>query len=177
MMNPRGEKFVSRLLMGGCATTLVGGVLLAMVLAHGVGEMAASQGKDVGGIVTASFLFLVVVGGVAMMLVGLVSGIKYSAGGDANAMRHLSDVTVASRFAVNDIGEMIFSEFEYDAPGGKLYVQLRFPDGHMEEVRTAWGVFAQCGEGMRGAAMVKGSWLASFAPMITKSEPLRNPEI
>jgi len=92
-------------------------------------------------------------------------------------VRHVPDVTIASRFAVNKVGEMIFSEFEFDAPGGDLYVQIRFPDGHIEEMRTAWGVFNQCGEGMRGAAMVKGSWLAGFAPIVAQAEPLRNPDL
>ena len=177
MMNPRGEKFVSRMLMGGCATILVGGVLLAMAIAQGVGQVAESGGKDAGGIVVASVLFLVVLGGVAMMIIGLVSGLKQSSGKNDGVMRHLPDVVITSRFATNDIGEMIFGDFEYDAPGGKLYVQLRFPDGHIEEMRTAWGVFTQCGEGMRGAAMVKGSWLASFAPIIAQAEPLRNPDL
>jgi hypothetical protein len=84
---------------------------------------------------------------------------------------------IASRSATNEIGEMIFGDFEYNAPGGELFIQLRFPDGHIEEMRTAWGVFTQCGEGMRGAAMVKGSWLSSFAPIITQAEPLRNPNL
>lgn len=177
MMNPRGEKFVSRMLMGGCATTLVGGVILAMVLAQGVGRVGASEGKDAGGIIAASFMFLVVLGGVAMMIIGLLSGLKHSFGKTDGAMRHVPDIVIVSRFATNGIGEMIFADFEYDAPGGKLYVQLRFPDGHIEEMSTAWGVFTQCGEGMRGAAMVRGSWLASFAPIIAQAEPLRNPDL
>jgi hypothetical protein len=175
MKNPRGEKFVTGMLMGGCGVTLVGGFILAMVLAQGIGQMASSG--SAGGIVAASFFFLVVLGGVAMMIIGLVSGLKFSSDKSESTMRHCPDVAIASRFAINEIGEMIFGDFEYNAPGGKLYVQLRFPDGHIEELSTAWGVFTQCGEGMRGAAMVKGTWLSSFAPIVTAAEPLRNPDL
>lgn len=176
-MNPRGEKFVSRMLLGGCATTLVGGLLFILLLAKGVGQLAESGQRDFGGIVVASVLFLIVLAGIGAMLFGLASGLKYSTGGRADSNRHVPDVAIVSRFAINHVGEMIFTDFEYDAPGGKLYVQLRFPDGHVEEMRTAWGVFSQCGEGMRGAALVKGSWLASFAPIIAQAEPLRNPDL
>jgi hypothetical protein len=175
MMNPRGENFVSRMLLGGCGITLVGGVILAMALAHGIGQYAESH--EAGGLLVAGVLLLIVLGGVAMMIAGLVVGLKLSSDKGEADMRHAPQVTIVSRFAVNSVGEMIFSEFEYDAPGGKLYVQLRFPDGHVEEMRTAWGVFTQCGEGMKGAAMVKGTWLASFAPIIAQAEPLRNPDI
>lgn len=168
---------MTRMLLGGCGITVVGGIVLAMVLAHGIGSYASSQGKDAGGMLAAGVMLLVVLGGIAMMVFGLFSGLKLSSGGGASAtMRHLPQVTIASRFAINTVGEMIFDNFEFDAPGGKLYVQLRFPDGHIEEMGTAWGVFCQCGEGMKGAAMVKGSWLASFAPMIAQAEPLRNPD-
>ena len=177
MMNPRGEKFVSRMLLGGCATTLFGGLLFGMVFFGGLLRMRETQGADIGQLLGAAFFLLIALAGMAMMVLGLVSGFKFSAGGDAGAMKHLPEVVVVSRFAMNEVGEMIFTDFEYDAPGGKLYVQLRYPDGHVEEMRTAWGVFSQCGEGMRGAAMVKGTWLSSFAPMITEAEPLRNPDL
>lgn len=177
MLNPKGEKLVSRLLLGGCGLTLVAGVLLAMVLAQGIGQLASSNGKDAGGIVMASMVFLAVLAGIGMMIAGLVMGLKLSVGKEDRSDRHLPDVTIASRFALTEHGEMIFSNFEYDAPGGKLYVQIRFPDGHIEEMRTAWAVFCQCGEGMRGAALVRGSWLSSFAPIIARAEPSQNPEL
>ncbi len=177
-MNPRGEKFVARMVLGGIGAILLGGFLFCLFFFLGIGQVAETKGADATGMAISVFGGLLVLAGVVMIILGLVSGFKYSSEGTGKeGMRHLPEVFIASRFAINSVGEMIFSNYEYDAPGGKLYVQMKFPDGHSEEFRTAWGVFNQCGEGMRGAAMVKGSWLASFAPIMTRAEPLRNPEI
>jgi len=175
LINPRGEKFVTRMLMGGCGVTLVGGFLFALMLVQGLGQFANT--KEAGGMAIAGFFLVIALGGIVMMVAGLFSGLKYSFGSEVQTDRQLPDVVVASRFAINSVGEMIFSNFEYDAPGGKLFVQLRFPDGHIEEMSTSWGVFNQCGEGMRGVALVKGSWLSSFAPIVKQSEPLHDPGI
>lgn len=178
MMNPRGEKFVARMVMGGIASVLIGGFLFCVFFFFGIGQVAESEGKSSGGMAISVFGGLLAVAGIVMIIWGLASGLKFSSDkGSTQGARHLPEVVVASRFAVNSVGEMIFSNFEYDAPGGKLYVQLKFPDGHTEEFRTAWGVFGQCGEGMKGAALVNGSWISSFAPIMLKAEPLRDVEI
>lgn|GEM_PF-6139719 len=70
---------------------------------------------------------------------------------------------ILSRFAVSENGDLVFSDFETDAPSGKLLVQVEFANGKQREFRTSWPVFLQCNEGMRGAVLIEGDWISSFA--------------
>ncbi|HTQ08581.1 MAG TPA: hypothetical protein VMI31_00775, partial [Fimbriimonadaceae bacterium] len=47
----------------------------------------------------------------------------------------------------------------------KYYVRIQFLGGKRDELECARPVFDLCGEGMRGLAMVQGSWLSQFVPL------------
>jgi hypothetical protein len=163
-MDSKAEKGVATIFMWalGCiAGGVLGGILLMPL---GLKALAESNGSNITGVVFVALGPLVFVVGLILAVVGLVVG--FQAGKIDSGPRQIPSVQVRSRFAVNEIGEMIFGNFEYDAPGGELFVQVMFPDGHIEELKTAWGVFCQCGEGMKGAATIQGDWLSSFVPVI-----------
>jgi len=73
---------------------------------------------------------------------------------------------IMARYAINEIGEMIFDNYDYDAEVAKFYVRVQFLGGKRDELECGRPVFDQCGEGMRGMMMVQGSWLAQFVPLM-----------
>jgi hypothetical protein len=72
---------------------------------------------------------------------------------------------VVARFAINEIGEMIFDNFDFDAPNARYYVRLKMPDGRDEEFECAQELLNQVGEGMVGNVQINGRWLGSFVPV------------
>jgi hypothetical protein len=175
-MQPSAEKGIANVFMWaiGC---VVGGILLSVMLVPaGLKAMAESKGQNMTGavfVVLGPMLFVI---GLVLAAIGLFAGFQF--GKAEGSARRIVPVQIRSRFAVNEIGEMIFGNFEYDAPGGQLFVQVMFSDGHVEELRTAWGIFTVCGEGMRGTAAIQGDWLASFAPDVpvpASGDPYRPP--
>jgi hypothetical protein len=107
---------------------------------------------------------LSILGGIGVIGWAVFSGLNHNNETDKGGPR-LQPGYVMARFAVNEIGEMIFSNYEFDAVGGRFYVRLRFEDGHDEELECAPEVFDQAGEGMWGHAAIRGRWLGQFTPI------------
>jgi hypothetical protein len=114
---------------------------------------------------------ILVVLGLAALTTGLAIGLGHNrAGKSAAGIRPQEEARVIARYAINDIGEMIFDNFDYDAPGARFYVRLQYLDGKREELETARAVFDQCGEGMRGLLTVQGNWLSQFVILVDTQE-------
>lgn len=162
-MSAGEEKNVANMITAAIVCAASGALLAFFVMPIGLRIMGESGTLSFGLILflIPPLLFLT---GIVLAAIGLAMG--FNAGKASSKTERFQHVQVRSRFAVNEIGEMIFSNFEHDAPGGELYVQIMFPDGVVRELRTAWGVFNACGEGLWGAAVVEKDWLVTFVPEI-----------
>ncbi len=142
------ERLVTWLLVGGLILFLAAG---GAVILGVFGKLAM--------LFTAAPLFFLL--SVISVGAGLWLGISHSKspaeGAGAQREGH-----VMARYAINHLGEMIFSYFETDAEEAKYYVKLQYLDGRTEELQCAEPVFEQCGEGMRGMVIVHGRWLSRF---------------
>src|SRR4051794_32090050 len=86
--------------------------------------------------------------GVILGVVGLLIGYGHNKSmGSASAPKAEGEGRIVARFAINDVGEMIFDNFDYDAEDGRYYVRVQFLGGRREEFECARPVFDQCGEG------------------------------
>jgi hypothetical protein len=112
--------------------------------------------------------------GLGMIAYALFSGFQTNKRATTASARTIASTRVVARFALNPIGEMIFSEVPTDDPDWKLYVRLQVPDGHSEELRCAGPVFDVCGEGLYGTAVVQGDWLGGFSPTPRPAQPLND---
>ena len=142
---------------------IAGGVMI--LVGFGCTVLLFTVARMLGGGALALFSLLgpiTFVAGLALIGFAILSGIQHNRKAEMGPSRVAPQVYVMARFAVNEVGEMIFSNFDEDAIGGRFYVRLRFPDGHDEELECAYPVFAQAGEGMWGSAAIKGRWLGSF---------------
>ena len=166
-MSGQNSSKVASIFIWAVGCMLVSIPLTILFLPAGLASFAASKGTNFVSVIFMIFGPAVFLVGLILTVVGLGAGFK-AAQADSGPKQY-PRVQVRSRFAVNSIGEMIFSNFEYDAPGGELFVQILLPTGDIQEVRTAWAIFNLCGEGMWGAAVVEGDWLSSFRPIIGRS--------
>jgi len=101
---------------------------------------------------------------VGVLLIGLTlfSGLRRGHARSDTEPVIIGNCRIVAKYSINQIGEMIFSDFDRDAPGGKLYVRLMFPDGKSEELQCAVQVFGSLVDGMYGTATVQGDWLGGF---------------
>lgn len=175
MMNPGGERRLAGLMMIGCGLIVAGALLFLLFFLAGLIDMVQSKGSDVSLLLLATPMALLGIGGIGTIAYTIFKGFRLAGGDKSGNVIEVPECWIVSRFAINEVGEMIFGNFEEDAPGGKLYVQIRYPDGRTSEFQTVWGVFCQCGEGMRGSALSKGNWLTGFAPLMTPSQPIHDP--
>jgi len=116
-------------------------------------------------IVLMAFGPIVTVLGVALAGYAVFSGVSFNKKTSTGGVRMMSECYVVARFAVNEIGEMIFDNFDFDAPNARYYVRLKMPDGRDEEFECAHDLVMQVGEGMIGNVQVNGRWLGSFIPV------------
>ena len=106
---------------------------------------------------------IAVIAGVFVLATTLGTGFRWNKA-NASATEEVSydNCYIVARYAINEIGETVFSDFDPDDLMVKLYVQIEIPGSRPHEYRTTSGVWGQCGEGMRGIARIQGDWLASF---------------
>ena len=151
-MNARRENQISWMLLLGVAGFFGGGFvfLIGMVL-KAIPLMAMGP--------------ILILGGLCLAGYGVFSGMSFNKKASTGGVRMMSECYVVARFAVNQIGEMIFDNFEFDAPGARYYVRLKMPDGRDEEFECAHDLVMQVGEGMIGNVQVNGHWLGSFIPV------------
>lgn len=108
---------------------------------------------------------LLFVGGIVMAGWGIFWGHATNRSIGKSGVQWVTNCYVVGRFAIDQNGEMIFSEFEdNDLPRVKFFVRLKHPEGHDQEYECSRELISQIGEGMTGSAQVKGRWLGSFTP-------------
>ena len=113
--------------------------------------------------------------GMVLVVAGIITGICIKSVEKTAPGQIIHDCRILSRFAINDVGEMVFSDWEDYAPGGKLYIQLELPTNKTRELRTSWQVFLMCGEGMVGSVYLDGDWISSFVPRKVESNLPQSP--
>lgn len=108
---------------------------------------------------------LVFVGGVVLAGWGVFFGHFTNRSASKSGVQWVYNCYVVGRFAIDQNGEMIFSDFEEnDLPRVKFFVRLKHPEGHDQEYECSRELISQIGEGMMGSVQVKGRWLGSFVP-------------
>lgn len=120
------------------------------------------------------------VAGVVMFLLGLVvSAISLATGLSiekrakaSGTVMEIPDAQIVGRYAISEIGEMLFSDLDidFDNPKTKLYIRIHPPGAASLELRTNAPVWQSCGEGMRGTALLQGDWLGGFTPSLGQGE-------
>lgn len=108
-----------------------------------------------------------VISGASALFIGISHNRSAAAGGPSEPQR---EGRVQARFAINQLGEMIFDNFDYDAEEARFYVRVLYLDGRRDEFECARPVFDQCGEGMRGILTIQGKWLSMFTPLPDSDE-------
>jgi hypothetical protein len=151
------EKLISSLMVWG-AGSFLGGLVVGFI-----------------GIILQSVIFfglsgLLVVGGIAMGIGALGMGMGHNRTMDSGISRPQQEARVVARFAINDIGEMIFDNYDFDAEDARFYVRVQYLNGKREEFECARPVFDQAGEGMRGLLTISGGWLSMFNPLLDNDE-------
>lgn len=146
------EKLIGGLLLGGLFCFL-GGVAFMVFAWIVVGAWAWILGP------------ILIALGILLALIGLAVGMVHNAKTPKGVARPREEGRVVARYAINDLGEMIFDAFDLDAPIARYYVRLQFLDGRRDEMQCQRSVFDQCGEGMRGLVYAQGGWLTQFTPL------------
>lgn len=148
------DKKLSNVIMVGLGLTLVGGV--------GAGFMfLGSMAFGLGAYIVAGFFAVMFMVGLGMLVWGITSGLKTAKKlGSTTTVEEVSGVRVVARFAVNEIGETVFSDFIPEE--SKLYVRLGLPSGRSVELKTSMNVWESAGEGLQGTAWIQGDWLGRF---------------
>lgn len=161
------DKRISNFLAIGIVMALIGGggMLFMMVgtLVFGAAAAAAS-----------GILGLIMVIGIGFVCYALFSGLSENKKlGSATTVNVIPDCTIIARFAVNQIGEMVFSDF--DPEFAKLYVKIQPPNGRPVELKTSMPTWESALEGARGTASVQGDWLGKFEVQRPKPAEDANP--
>jgi hypothetical protein len=151
------EKLISTLFIGGLAS-FVGGCFITFLAVVFRSGLLFAFGP---------FLALI---GIGLGIAGFFLGFGHNQRLSTTSASVQQEGRVVARFAINQIGEMIFDNYDYDAEEGRFYVRIQYLNGKRDELECARPVFDQCGEGMRGMLNVQGSWLAQFTPLIDTPE-------
>lgn len=101
---------------------------------------------------------------------GLAIGFIHNRDRAHGAPRPQEEGRIMARFAINQLGEMIFDNIDEQAERARYYVRILFLDGRREELECGRPVFDQCGEGMRGLLTMQGGWLTGFQALVDTDE-------
>ncbi len=149
---------------------LIGALFVGGVASFAFGLFIAFIGFVLGAGILFSFGGLFVLVGIGLGIGGLAIGFGHNTSQASGQETIQQEGRVLARYAINDIGEMIFDNFDYDAEEAKYYIRVQFLGGKRDEFECARPVFDQCGEGMRGLVTVQGSWVAQFVPLVDTPE-------
>ncbi|HJP82067.1 MAG TPA: hypothetical protein VJ835_01055 [Fimbriimonadaceae bacterium] len=159
-MNARRENQIAWMLVLGVALVLIG--ILLSILAFG----SATSLKSKTPVFFIALGPIAILGGIALAGFGVFAGHLFNRRTNTSGVRTIANCYVVGRYGVNEIGEMVFSDFEeLDHPKSKFFVRLKSSNGQDEEFECSRELVGQIGEGMVGNAMVKGRWLGSFVPV------------
>lgn len=151
------QKQIGFLMLGGGAAFLFGGFVAAFGLLFGAGLLTG----------LGSFL---VFAGLSAAVIGFILGFAHTRDAADGPPRPEQEGRILARYAINQLGEMLFDNFDEDAEEARWYVRVQFLSGAREELECARAVFDQCGEGMRGMLTIQGSWLGQFVQLLDTEE-------
>lgn len=100
--------------------------------------------------------------GVAILIVGFLLFVFAYLTRRWGRTRVFEGATVIARFAIDPDGQMCFTVGGLEAQMRGFYVQLRLPNGEVEEYGSSYGLWRQLKNGMRGRAVCKGNQLQAF---------------
>lgn len=159
-MNARKENLIAWMLLLSVALVL-GGIFMTMI---GFGSAMGIKSK--------SPIFFIAMGPVMVVLGVVLAGWAVFSGHltnkkmDSAGPQTINGCYIVGRYALNEIGEMIFSDFEdIDHPKAKFFVRIKTAQGKDEEYECSPQLMSQIGEGMVGNVQVRGRWLGSFVPV------------
>lgn len=137
---------------------------IVLIIGGGIGFVAMLLGSaiiGIGGLAAAGLFGVCLLVGIFMVGGTVFSGLMENKKlGTATTVTTIQDCTVQARFAINELGEMLFSDF--DPEFVKLYVRLKPPTGRVLELKTAMPTWESAPEGVKGTATVQGDWLGKF---------------
>lgn len=162
-MIPKDDTKLSRTIYIGTWSSIIGFVLIlaGILLGTLTNNVFIMSFAGIGGL-----LFLL---GLIMVGFSLFSGLKSEhLSKNSTEQITVSDVKVTARFAINSLGETLFSDLDVDFedPKCRFFVRIQPNQGRQTELRTAPELWSTIGEGMSGDALVQGDWLCSFRPKI-----------
>lgn len=101
--------------------------------------------------------------GFLLFVSGLVLGLVRAKGiGASQVETRVEDTKIVAISALNPEMNPIWNEETYSEDEIKRYVHLRFPDGHVTELRIDKRMLDGIGEGMRGNAILYRDWMVGF---------------
>ncbi len=113
---------------------------------------------------------LMIFGGGGSVVGAIVMGLSHHSKMTTRSYRPEQEGRVMARYAINQLGEMLFDNFDYDAERARYYVKVKFLDGTTEELESSREVFDTAGEGMKGMLLMQGNWLSRFTPLADSEE-------
>ncbi|MBC8065982.1 MAG: hypothetical protein H7Y17_14205 [Chlorobia bacterium] len=159
-MNARRENQIAWMLLLGVAMSLMGIFVTMMAFGSAMGMKSKSP------IFLIALGPLMVVGGIVLAGFGVFSGHRFNRKTANSGVEWLSNCYIVGRYGVNEVGEMVFSDFEeLDSPKAKFFVRIKTSGGQDAEYECSKELVSQIGEGMMGNVQVRGRWLGSFTPL------------
>ncbi len=159
-MNARKENQIAWMLLLSIALIL-GGIFMTMI---GFGSAMGIKSKSP--IFFIAMGPVMVIGGVVLAAWGVFTGHLSNRKMESSGPQFLSRCYIVGRYGINEIGEMLFTDFEdLDHPKSKFFVRIKTSEGKDEEYECSRELISQIGEGMVGNVQVRGKWLGSFTPL------------
>lgn len=168
-MRAKSEQTLGCLMWTGFAMLPIGVILLMMATFGAMGRFGLSGARDVSGVLFIGLAVGFIIIGLALSLGTLIWGTiaakrEYKPRGK---LMTIQGVRIIQRFGYTRDGVLLSSEWEWEHRDDvDFFVKMHLPDGRVEEFMTRPEVFAACGEGMLGTALVDGKWLGGFTHTI-----------
>lgn len=100
--------------------------------------------------------------GVAILIIGFCLFVLVYLTRRWGRTRVFEGATVIACFALDQDGQMRSAVEGLEAQMRGFYVQLRLPNGEVEEYESSYGLWRHLRDGMRGTAVCKGNQLQAF---------------
>lgn len=159
-MNARRENQIAWMLVLGIAISLAG--IVVSILGFG-SAMSLKSKSPVAFIAMGPVMILA---GIALAGYGVFYGHYSNKKSASGGLQVLNGCYIVGRYATNEIGEMVFSDFEdLDHPKAKFFVRIKTAGGVDGEYECSRELIRNIGEGMVGNVQIRGRWLGSFTPV------------
>ncbi len=143
--------------------------LILLFTSGSIVSVARTLGDDAGpveGVYGGIAIFTIgILGSIITFIVGITKGVnEFKGTGHVQSVPH---VIVMSKYVLNRNGEFVTEEYLWETePKLRFFVKMKLPNGELREFLTTMRVYMNCGDGMRGEAVIDGKWLGSFTAYI-----------